>query len=89
MTIYLGSTQIAKGTADAEGNFAIRGAVPDMPLGRYSTRSSCGSPAKTVLDLTVSKSAGAPAGAVGATTGGILVFFLLIGHALLQGRSRP
>ena len=72
----LGTTRAA-----LDGSFYLSASVPDLPLGRYTLGTSCGKPTgDPTVDLTGPESTLGMSGiaAVGATTGSLFAFFVLL-----------
>ena len=87
VTVNLGDRELGQTRAAGDGSFYIRAAVPDLPLGRYVIRSSCGTtigdPNVDITAPQVDRAGGALATA-GLTTGSILVFFVLVAKGVIS-----
>ncbi|WP_344802490.1 hypothetical protein [Microlunatus ginsengisoli] len=82
LTVRLGTT-----TAAADGSFYLNTSVPTVPLGRYTLHTSCGKPSgDPTVDISGPESTLAVTGiaAAGATTGSLLVFFLLLVKGIIS-----
>ena len=83
----LGETSLGRTRAAADGTFYLRGVVPDLPLGRYLIRSTCGTtigdPNVDITAPQVNKARAAIA-AVGVTTASTFVFFLLLAKGVIS-----
>ncbi|MGB3858963.1 MAG: hypothetical protein WA912_06865 [Ornithinimicrobium sp.] len=85
--VALAGVLLGTATADEEGTFAGRFAVPDVPLGQYVVTATCGDlVGETFVDVVVSASA-AIGGAQTVTVALVLVFFVLLGSSLVRGLS--
>lgn len=87
LTVRLGETSLGRTRAAADGTFYLRGVVPDLPLGRYLIRSTCGTtigdPNVDITAPQVNKARAAIA-AVGVTTASTFVFFLLLAKGVIS-----
>ena len=87
LTVRLGETSLGRTRAAADGTFYLRGVVPDLPLGRYLMRSTCGTtigdPNVDITAPQVNKARAAIA-AVGVTTASTFVFFLLLAKGVIS-----
>lgn len=92
VTVNLGDRDLGTTRAAADGTFYLRAAVPDLPLGRYVIRSSCGTTiGDPNVDITAPQvdQAGAGLATAGLTTGSILVFFVLVAKGIISFLPRP
>ena len=87
LTVRLGETSLGRTRAAADGTFYLRGVVPDLPLGRYLIRSTCGTtigdPNVDITAPQVNKARAAIA-AVGVTTASTFLFFLLLAKGVIS-----
>jgi hypothetical protein len=85
VVVYISGDEAGRTTADDDGSYRLRVPVPNLPLGQYVVRTTCGSLTTTeTVDLNLPQSNGS-ATAAGATTGGVLLFFVLLANALMRG----
>jgi 5-hydroxyisourate hydrolase-like protein (transthyretin family) len=87
LTVRLGESTLGRTRAAADGTFYLRGVVPDLPLGRYLMRSTCGTTiGDPNVDITAPQVNKAKAGiaAVGVTTASTFVFFLLLAKGVIS-----
>jgi hypothetical protein len=87
VTIRLGDTRLGTTRAAGDGTFYLRTVVPDLALGRYVIRSSCGTTiGDPNVDITAPQVNKGLAGiaAVGATTASTFVFFLLLAKGIIS-----
>ncbi|HEY5978617.1 MAG TPA: Ig-like domain-containing protein [Microlunatus sp.] len=87
LTVRLGETSLGRTRAAADGTFYLRGVVPDLPLGRYVIRSTCGTTiGDPNVDITAPQvnRARAAIAAVGVTTASTFVFFLLLAKGVIS-----
>jgi hypothetical protein len=90
--IYLGEIELGTTTAASNGTFSLRSAIPELPLGRYRVRSSCGKlTGDPDVDLSRPQANKGAAGiaAAGVTTSSTFLFFLLLGKLVVSFMSRP
>ena len=83
-TVYLGDRAIGEAVVNEDGTFSLRAVIPNLPLGQYQVRSSCGVTDTLVVDVTAPEAAGSQAPTAGATTAAVLLFFVLAGNAVLR-----
>ena len=82
----LGTTRAA-----ADGSFYLSTSVPDLPLGRYALRTSCGKPTgDPTVDISAPESTLGAGGiaAAGVTTGSLFAFFVLLVKGLVSFMPR-
>lgn len=85
--VALAGEPLGETTADSDGAFDARFAVPDVPLGQYVLTATCGDVVgETVVDVLAPVSAGI-GGAQTTTTAAVLAFFVLLGSSLVRGLS--
>lgn len=87
LTVRLGESTLGRTRAAADGTFYLRGVVPDLPLGRYVIRSTCGTTiGDPDVDITAPQvnKARASIAAVGVTTASTFVFFLLLAKGVIS-----
>ena len=81
MIITVGDLRLGTVRAATDGTFQLRAVVPELPLGRYPIRSSCGTTiGDKNIDITAPQVNRGLAGiaAAGATTASTFVFFVLL-----------
>jgi hypothetical protein len=84
----LDASPAGRTTSGPDGAFDGTVAVPDLPLGRHLLHVTCAERTTSVaLDLVVSS--GVAASGAGGTAVAVLVFFVLLGGALLHRGGRP
>ena len=92
VTLFLsapGSAPILLGRtfADAAGTYRMSQPMPEVPLNRYRVTSSCGINDGAVLDVVGSEEAGASGSRAAGTATVVLLFFTLLGNAVIKLRS--
>ena len=92
VTLFLtapGSAPVLLGRtfADAAGTYRMSQPMPEVPLNRYRVTSSCGTDDGAVLDVVGSEEAGASGSRAAGTATVVLLFFTLLGNAVIKLRS--